>query len=75
MNNLKICLGALVGLVLGTFIHPMATNAQTNNVHVNVVAATKTYDNVLRGSEVIGFSCVHDGETTTCYVATREGTR
>ena len=75
MNHLKICLGALLGFLLGILIHPMPTNAQANSVHVNVIQATKTYDNVFRGSEVLGFSCVHDGDSTTCYVATREGAR
>jgi hypothetical protein len=75
MKNLKICLAALVGLLLGVLIHPMATHAQANYVHVNVIQATKTYDNIMRGSEVLGFSCVHEGDSTTCYVATREGAR
>ena len=75
---MKIWAAVLLGFMLGALLQPIPNlTAQVFgqhgiNVHVRRVHGPNAADGGYPGSQVVGFSCVHEDDGTMCYVATRD---
>jgi hypothetical protein len=75
MNLTKTCLAVLVGFVLGAyFYHPFTVRAaQITKAPVLVLPVGGSQGGAPLPSDVqvVGFSCVNEGQKSQCYLAVR----
>lgn len=69
MSFLKTCVAVLLGFVLGAALYRPNSAKAAGNVYVQQVPVG-VY-NPIRGSNVVGFSCVGSGMSTACYIASQ----
>jgi hypothetical protein len=69
MSFLKTCIAVLLGFLAGAALYRPNSAKAAGNVYVQQVAVG-VY-NPIRGTSVIGFSCVGSGGSTACYIASQ----
>ncbi len=69
MRFLRTCLAVLLGLLLGAVLFRPNTAKAAGNVYVQSVDIGALSS--IRGTTVVGFSCVGTGMSAACYIASQ----